>query len=1769
MSANVNDIQFQLLDDVQDVIGELDIHEFKNFPLAITYSIKDVRDLDNSKGSFSKTFNIPATKKNNKVLRNIFGEGVQITGLDLMPCAIFVSGAEIFRGRCSIKSVAKKSLPEFYEVQILGSNQDWVSKLADLHMCDLDFDDATVAQILPSITQSTTQIYDQEGIENTWAYTSDTGFIVYPLINTGKWTEENKVTPPDLFPAWFIVNLVKLCLAKIGYTLDSEFMSSDWFKKQIVFFDRQEFKLEPDTVAEYSFEVSQGSKGADTPSPWSKPQYGPCAGYPNPLVDDDTDDDCTYFEGGVRFSTIVADPESAVDLTETVTIPNFYIDTLEEWTGAGTGMFLGWSWWGRRGWDIVVSNDNNSDDRGKNFSDIRCDDFMDGPAGFQLQSQYWKFRYYPFSSSACYWPEPLYADGTTFADQGLPESQLELQPNWNPSATNNDNGYWNWDGMNMCNTTVWTCSQVGLYNFKGNQRLEANIHSIWRWNRSYSSGDPTQYPIGLYPDREQDEGNGWEYTVPCWEPSLYWRANTMPEWNWEGYGSNIVTWPLWNIYLWSNVMDHGSMMKGSTISSWSTGVDFMYTHKDEPHRPNFYNPSSTRCGGKPRCYIATWPASGDYGAASGCNGIPGPGCGVYEQGYLFNPYDPWNQNLFSSNPADGYISQNQTIDELGQGFTGPNPIRALPDVDGATMDYYQWGQNMCPMIAKEGGTFPSGGGGPGNYLPWNAIGEQMGNPEQRAMIVPCYWNFKRHFTTYRANLFLCHQKASDPWDWGQKFQVRMVGSTVRDNNGWGWCMCNDELCNAAGPYFNPHDNSVYDSATNMHGCAEDCWFGDQVAFGSPDWSTNCQTNPYASPASAMSATRLVREGYRASQTVDGPSAATKEFCCDGTGDPYDVVANPTTNPVVCQPRIPVTGYPLGEWSDVIPYWDWDGVSTMAYWGDPSTTTPTANDACRTPKERGIHNLLYANYSIYWDGDANVSEDPSGYYDPSGTNEGLIFDISWGQVATDPFQLAMEVGDKVFLYSEVIEELWSFGTQPDGHGTVMGSQARFQTYGPNISGPDPYWIAILNNNSRNMLSWCCGDISGGTNRWIGPAFECFPTTCTDNNAGDAGYCQSDNITNECNDSWGDSVPYSTSGVYDISTMHNVHYGIAAMSVNRTQFPNDCTSDCDDPDELSQGGYHTGISITNQMEPIRQVIKKTSFRSTGPSTWAGELSNIIFVGTEFPIGDVLPCAETMLEFINGLTGLYNLYWAADQGNKSIKVEPYSAFYGEVGDAVDWTPKVDYSQEQRSIFSNDFLSRYLCFTYKEDSSDNLAVETHARLDVDSCHYLSFQKTLKETFVNQEQLLGTNYYAPTVMAFDKTIATQIDAVNCPWIPFIQKEYNDLLNINDSDSYPDKMDKWRARTFQYAGLVPVNRNSPLDPSNRWNWCFLQLPQYPLACVFDIEGADTFPTLEVGNQTFANTTLAYHNQLANFDGAPPYPLTDLASTNCIGLYQMFWERQIEALITRPKLKQIWIRLNARDIAELNMSRLIYIRANEADTYWVINKITDYKPHTNELTQVELLEFVNYTPPNTGGGGQVGLSEGAALIQMQGWNKVQASGYWEKNQSANQLKTKSSFIPPPNKPSGGQDSVPRHLGLGYTDKRTQIQAERYNTKGKRNVILGTGKVDKNKGVISIGQELQNTQSDQIVLGKGNKYENTKTNADMVVKSDGKNVLNIQDGTIQSYGGEILVTEPTTGHFVKLYTEKINYRTQRVYKNTDARTIQCFLNEGRDIYDGMAK
>ena len=61
-----------VIDWEKSVVGELDVTDHSDFPLAMTFQISDIKDLTSTSGDYSKTFKIPATKNNNNLLKHLY-----------------------------------------------------------------------------------------------------------------------------------------------------------------------------------------------------------------------------------------------------------------------------------------------------------------------------------------------------------------------------------------------------------------------------------------------------------------------------------------------------------------------------------------------------------------------------------------------------------------------------------------------------------------------------------------------------------------------------------------------------------------------------------------------------------------------------------------------------------------------------------------------------------------------------------------------------------------------------------------------------------------------------------------------------------------------------------------------------------------------------------------------------------------------------------------------------------------------------------------------------------------------------------------------------------------------------------------------------------------------------------------------------------------------------------------------------------------------------------------------------------------------------------------------------------------------------------------------------------------------------------------------------------------------------------------------------------------------------------------------------------------
>jgi hypothetical protein len=234
------------------VKGSLDIKDSDDFPLSLNYLIADIKNLSVRSGSYSKTFNIPATKHNNDLLKHIWNPNTYVDGvstysgnshkmLQRKPCVVKVDSVPVLRGEIKVKNVITKPKGKEYVMQLIGDNSDWVKQIETLYLNELTLFD--------SVTSQTDHTYNKATIEASWSgsYSGLDGAssytYFYPLINYGTWNDVNGVVVEDMRPAVYIRAILDAAFRSVGYTLNSTFLDSTDFKKLVFPFVGEDWKL--------------------------------------------------------------------------------------------------------------------------------------------------------------------------------------------------------------------------------------------------------------------------------------------------------------------------------------------------------------------------------------------------------------------------------------------------------------------------------------------------------------------------------------------------------------------------------------------------------------------------------------------------------------------------------------------------------------------------------------------------------------------------------------------------------------------------------------------------------------------------------------------------------------------------------------------------------------------------------------------------------------------------------------------------------------------------------------------------------------------------------------------------------------------------------------------------------------------------------------------------------------------------------------------------------------------------------------------------------------------------------------------------------------------------------------------------------------------------------------------------------------------------------------------------------------------------------------
>ena len=236
--------------DLQDGQVICDLYEDEDIPLSL--SVDNFKNVAEKVQSYSKAFNLPATKRNNQIFDNIFEITRTDTGLNFNPykrtkAILKQDGFLLFEGYLRMIDISDKGEELSYNVNLYSEVVALADVLGDKTFSDLDFTELTHDYQKTNIINS----WNDSGTGITYTNASTSGFrnaystVKYPFVD---WTHQQLVggstgtaaisgnpeytALEQIFrPFINIKYLIDRIFQVVPFTYESEFFDTDDFKK--------------------------------------------------------------------------------------------------------------------------------------------------------------------------------------------------------------------------------------------------------------------------------------------------------------------------------------------------------------------------------------------------------------------------------------------------------------------------------------------------------------------------------------------------------------------------------------------------------------------------------------------------------------------------------------------------------------------------------------------------------------------------------------------------------------------------------------------------------------------------------------------------------------------------------------------------------------------------------------------------------------------------------------------------------------------------------------------------------------------------------------------------------------------------------------------------------------------------------------------------------------------------------------------------------------------------------------------------------------------------------------------------------------------------------------------------------------------------------------------------------------------------------------------------------------------------------------------------
>ena len=235
------------------------VEMFSDEGIQLTSSIQDVKDISKIFTDYSQTFNVPASKTNNKIFKHYYNNAIQ-NGYDarFRSSAIIELNHSPFRkGTIRLNRVKMKNNKAYsYELTFFGSIVSLSRILGDDRLKNLDFS-----------AYNHEWTYDNvlEGLETGLEFNGDSAAVIYPLIspkrrfiydsdagytpidnyaNIGSALTGNGFLPQDLKPAIRLIRIIDAIEDKYPLTFSRDFFGSSLFNQLYMWMHRGAGQIE-------------------------------------------------------------------------------------------------------------------------------------------------------------------------------------------------------------------------------------------------------------------------------------------------------------------------------------------------------------------------------------------------------------------------------------------------------------------------------------------------------------------------------------------------------------------------------------------------------------------------------------------------------------------------------------------------------------------------------------------------------------------------------------------------------------------------------------------------------------------------------------------------------------------------------------------------------------------------------------------------------------------------------------------------------------------------------------------------------------------------------------------------------------------------------------------------------------------------------------------------------------------------------------------------------------------------------------------------------------------------------------------------------------------------------------------------------------------------------------------------------------------------------------------------------------------------------------